>query len=47
MFVLGAAGFIHELIVTGTERPYILSACLALMGLPLVLTGRRNGNGKP
>lgn len=48
MFVLGAGGFVHELFTTGIERPFILTASLALMGLPFVLTGtnRRNGNGK-
>jgi hypothetical protein len=45
MFVLGASGFVHELFTTGVERPFILSACLALMGLPFVLNGRKNGRG--
>ena len=43
MFVLGFAGFIHELLVAGVERPFILSGCLALMGLPFVFNGRKNG----
>jgi hypothetical protein len=41
MFTLGAGGFTHEVVVAGTERPFILTACLALMGLPLVLGGER------
>ena len=41
MFVLGAGGFLHELLTVGIERPFILTACLALMGLPFVL-----GNGR-
>ncbi len=36
-FALGAAGFLHELFLTGTERPFVLTACLALMGFPFVL----------
>ena len=35
--VLGATGFIHELVIAQTERPFILTASLALMGFPLVL----------
>jgi hypothetical protein len=45
MFLLGAGGFIHEVLTVGVERPFILTACLALMGLPFILTGWRNGNG--
>lgn len=37
MFALGMAGFLHELIVTQGERPTLLLACLALMGLPVML----------
>ena len=39
MFSLGAAGFIHEVVLNSgvAERPYTLTACLALMGLPGVL----------
>lgn len=48
MFVLGAMGFIHELLRSGPERPYFLALCGALMGLPFVLAAdgwknRRNG----
>lgn len=52
MFWLGAAGFLHELLIAAQERPYIIAGCFALMGLPFVLNGdvvlqRRNGrNGK-
>jgi hypothetical protein len=37
MFVLGAGGFVHELLRDGPERPFILALCGALMGLPFVL----------
>lgn len=37
MFVLGASGFLHELIRGGAERPFILALSGALMGLPFVL----------
>lgn len=47
-FVLGAIGFVHELVVAQAERPFLLAASLALMGLPFVLRGdqRLNGNGE-
>lgn len=37
MFALGAAGFIHELLREGVERPFVLALSGALMGLPFVL----------
>lgn len=48
LFTLGALGFLHELFYGGAvERPFILTVCAALMGLPLVLRAeekaRRNG----
>lgn len=50
-YVLGGLGFLHELIVQNAERPFLLTASLALMGFPLVLKGEerlRNGKeGKP
>lgn len=49
MFALGAVGFLHEILVHGPERPFLLMGCLALMGFPLVLTGdgiRMKKNGK-
>jgi hypothetical protein len=42
---LGATGFLHELLVAGTERPFILTASLALMGFPLVLKGEQKMKG--
>lgn len=39
MFFLGAGGFIHEVVVAQAERPFLIAACCALMGLPFVLTG--------
>ena len=37
LFGLGAGGFIHEVLITETERPFVLTASLTLMGLELVL----------
>jgi hypothetical protein len=37
MFVLGATGFLHELILGSAERPFLLALSGALMGLPFVL----------
>jgi hypothetical protein len=37
LFILGATGFLHELIITQGERPTLLLGCLALMGLPVFL----------
>ena len=34
---LGSVAFLHELIIAEVERPFILTAALALMGFPLVL----------
>lgn len=48
LFVLGAAGFVHELLTAGVERPTLLLLCGAMMGLPVFLRAderRRNGNG--
>ncbi len=45
-FVLGATGFLHELILAPVERPYILTASLALMGLPFVLRADAKARGK-
>lgn len=38
-FSLGVVGFLHELLLAPTERPFLISASLALMGLPFVLRG--------
>lgn len=43
MFLMGAGGFVHEVLTTGAERPQILLACLALMGVPVFL---RKDEGK-
>lgn len=37
MFLIGAGGFIHELLTSGAERPTLLLLCGALMGLPAFL----------
>lgn len=37
LFLLGAGGFIHEVLIAGTERPTILLGCLALLGVPVFL----------
>lgn len=38
MFVAGLSGFVHEVVVTDGERPTLLLACLALMGVPFFLS---------
>ena len=43
MYLLGSAGFAHEVIVTKGERPTLLLACLALMGLPIFLRKDEGG----
>lgn len=35
--VLGGYGFYHEVAREGAERPYILVACLAMLGLPGII----------
>jgi hypothetical protein len=45
MFVLGAMGFIHEVFFGPIDRPTIIAASCALMGLPLVLKADRARNG--
>lgn len=45
-FGLGATGFLHELLVSEGERPFILTASLALMGLELVLRADEKLRGK-
>jgi len=39
MFTVGALAFLNEVFIGGQERPFIIAACLALMGLPFVLRG--------
>ena len=36
-FAAGFLGFAHEVIITEGERPTLLLACLALMGVPFFL----------
>jgi hypothetical protein len=49
MFGLGAFGFLHELILGGAERPFLLALSGALMGLPFVLAadGKVRGPDEP
>ena len=35
-YILGGLGFLHELLIAQAERPFLLTASLALMGFPLV-----------
>lgn len=48
LFAIGAVTFAHEVFYVTTERPFLIAASLALMGLPFVLAGesrlRRNNN---
>lgn len=47
-FILGGIGFAHELFLYQGERPFLLTASLALMGFPLVFRAeekiKKNGN---
>lgn len=45
MFLLGAVAFSHEVVVIGTERPFVIAGALALMGLPFVLKGESDKKG--
>jgi hypothetical protein len=40
-YILGGAGFVHELFIAQGDRPFLLTASLALMGFPLVLKGEQ------
>lgn len=44
--ILGAGGFLHELLITQGERPSLLLACFALMGVPLFLRGDEKDKDK-
>ena len=44
LLALGSIGFLHEVFVYGTERPFVLTACLAMMGLSIGLAA--NGRNK-
>lgn len=35
-YILGSLGFLHELFIQQGDRPFLLTASLALMGFPLV-----------
>lgn len=37
MFIVGAWSFHHEVVTAHAERPFIVGAALALMGLPFFL----------
>jgi hypothetical protein len=39
LFMVGAGAFLNEVFSREVERPFIIAACLALMGLPFVLRG--------
>lgn len=52
-FAMGAFAFVHEVIFVPppTERPFLIAAAMALMGLPFLfagenMVGRRNGGEK-
>lgn len=45
MFGIGSLILAHETLLTSGERFYLISAALALMGLPFVLAGERKRNG--
>lgn len=47
-YLLGALGFLHELFLQHADRPFLLTASLALMGFPLVFSGEEKlkQNGK-
>lgn len=47
MFTLGAAGFLHELLGTAPERPFLLGLSGALMGLPFVLSADQRFSRTP
>ena len=46
LFGLGAWGFHHEIITVNAERPTLVLACLALMGLEVFLRRDEKRNGK-
>lgn len=46
MFVTGLGSFLHELIAKGQERPTLIFASLALMGVPFFLRKDEDGDSK-
>jgi len=47
LFLLGAGGFTHEVLIAGTERPTILLGCLALLGVPVFLRKDEGAQAAP
>jgi hypothetical protein len=43
LFIAGLAGLVHETLSTGVERPILIAAFLAMMGLPLFLRADERG----
>lgn len=49
LFAAGLVGVLHETLIAGPERPTLLYAFVAMMGLPLVLRDgdrRRDRSGR-
>lgn len=46
LFVVGLLGIAHETLSAGVERPVLLAAFLAMMGLPMFLRADERGKGK-
>jgi len=46
LLVLGAVGFLHELVIAQAERPVVLGLVAAFLGVQAV-GGRRNGSRPP
>lgn len=46
LFVAGILGIAHETLQTGIERPALLAAFLAMMGLPLFLRADERGKDR-
>jgi hypothetical protein len=47
MRTMGAAGFTHELLLgSGPERPFLLSLCGVLMGLPFFINADLKNRGE-
>jgi hypothetical protein len=45
LFVAGMVGLLHETLSAGVERPILIAAFLAMMGLPLFLRADERGGG--
>lgn len=48
LLTAGLGFMAHEVLIAQTERPYIITACLGMMGLPVFLRwdARRGGGTK-